>query len=79
MEIRVLADSPDTGKMRNSFPCRIFRIREVRRNMNIPIGEGTLHGIKPASDAGFTPIDFLTSPDQTNHHGPILMSVQIRD
>ena len=47
--------------------------------MNIPIREGVLNGIKPTPDAGFTTINFLTASNQTNHDGPIVMSVQIRD
>ena len=47
--------------------------------MNIPIREGVLNGIKPPCNAGFTAIDFLPSTNQTNHDGPIVMAVQIRD
>ena len=43
--------------------------------MHIPIRERGLNGIKPPCDASFTTIDFLTSTNQANHDGPIVVSV----
>ena len=65
--------------MRKRISCRIFGIRQVRGNMNIPIGEGLLNGIKPSGNTSFTAINFLTTSHQANDDSPINMAIQIGD
>ena len=57
----------------------IFLIVELRRNVHVPIREGSAQGVKPLRQAGFTGVDLLPTTNKTDDHGPVLMPVHRAD
>ncbi len=45
----------------------------------MPRGECCLNGVEPSRNSSFATVDFLTSSHKTNHHSPVIVSIEIGD
>ena len=62
-----------------SLAGSIFAVRQVRRNIHVPVWEGLIHGLNPSLNASLAGVDFLPPADQTNYRRPIFVAVHIRN
>jgi len=62
-----------------SMASCVFRVGQVRGDVNMPIREAFADGLEPCGNPGFAAVDLLATADQTDDHGPIRMTVHVRN